>query len=185
MNLILTQEFVCFVITHKDSGDAAESWRSTVGAEAVLRLLNETPDWDPLILEIIEQTPKDSVVDWKLLWRNPQPKWASDGNRVVQLGDRAHSFLPTSGNGATQAMEDALSLATCLRLGGRDKVVQSVKSHVLMRYALVVTTATGIPSSNTISIDLSEYLLCSEWALPIAKRFTRLTWIISDGILRK
>ena len=37
---------------------------------------------------------------------------------MVQVGDSAHSFIPTSGNGATQALEDAITLATCLELGG-------------------------------------------------------------------
>ena len=39
---------------------------------------------------------------------------------MVQLGDAAHAFLPTSGNGATQAIEDAVCLAECLRLGCAD-----------------------------------------------------------------
>lgn len=57
----------------------------------------------------------------------------------MQLGDAAHSFLPTSGNGATQAVEDALSLSTCLRLGGRENVVNSVRAHVKLRYERVST----------------------------------------------
>lgn len=95
--------------------------------------MDTVPGWDPLLREVMACTPQDCVIDWKLLWRNPQPKWSSDGGRVVQLGDSAHSFVPTSGNGATQAMEDALSLATCLRLGGSDRVMDSVRAHVLMR----------------------------------------------------
>ena len=53
---------------------------------------------------------------------------------MVQLGDAAHTFIPSSGNGATQAIEDALSLATCLRLGGKDHVPTAVKVHVKLRY---------------------------------------------------
>ena len=55
----------------------------------------------------------------------------------MQLGDSAHSFLPTSGNGATQAMEDCISLATCLRLGGRKGVAESTKAHARLRFERV------------------------------------------------
>ena len=40
----------------------------------------------------------------------------------------AHTFLPSSGNGATQAMEDATSLAACLALAARDTRSQGSKS---------------------------------------------------------
>jgi len=33
--------------------------------------------------------PKDQLVDWQLMWRDPQPKWTSPGGRVVQLGAAA------------------------------------------------------------------------------------------------
>lgn len=122
----------------KDTGNADESWRGTGSAEDVLRVMKESPGWDPAVLEVVAQTPDDTVIDWKLLWRDPKPKWHSDGGRVIQLGDSAHSFLPTSGNGATQAMEDSLSLATCLTLGGRDALKDSVKAHALMRYVLTL-----------------------------------------------
>jgi 2-polyprenyl-6-methoxyphenol hydroxylase-like FAD-dependent oxidoreductase len=48
--------------------------------------------------------------------RNPNRKWVSKHGRVVQVGDSAHPFLPTSANGATQALEDSITLATCLRV---------------------------------------------------------------------
>lgn len=68
------------------------------------------------------------------MWRDPQPQLASPGGRVVQLGDAAHTFIPSSGNGATQAIEDAVSLATCLQLGGKDNIPAAVKVHVKLRY---------------------------------------------------
>ena len=42
-------------------------------------------------------------------------------------------FLPTSGNGATQAIEDAITIAECLKNGGRDNLQQAVKVHTLLR----------------------------------------------------
>jgi hypothetical protein len=53
---------------------------------------------------------------------------------VVQIGDAAHSFLPASGNGATQAIEDAVSLASCLRFGALISVAEAVRAHVRLRF---------------------------------------------------
>jgi hypothetical protein len=53
------------------------------------------------------------------------------------VGDSAHSFIPTSGNGATQALEDAITLATCLQLGGKGSVATSTKAYNLLRYERV------------------------------------------------
>ena len=68
------------------------------------------------------------------MWRDPQPQWASQGGRIVQLGDAAHPFLPTSLSGGTMAMEDAYSLAACLSIGGKGDVPLATKVHNKLRY---------------------------------------------------
>jgi hypothetical protein len=90
--------------------------------------------WAPIFKELIKLTPPKTIVNFELFWRNPQPKWASPGARVVNIGDAAHSFLPASGNGATQAIEDAISLASCLQIGGRDNIPEAVRAHVRIRF---------------------------------------------------
>ena len=39
----------------------------------------------------------------------------SPGRRIALVGDAAHPFLPTSMQGASQAMEDGVTMAVCLR----------------------------------------------------------------------
>ena len=90
--------------------------------------------WAPMMKELIKLTPPKTIINFELFWRNPQPSWSSPGSRVVQIGDCAHSFLPTSGNGATQAMEDAVSIATCLQIGGKANIPLSVKTHINFRF---------------------------------------------------
>jgi 2-polyprenyl-6-methoxyphenol hydroxylase-like FAD-dependent oxidoreductase len=80
-------------------------------------MLQDLPDWDPQFMSLIKNTPDGTVNDWLLLFRDPEPKWVSPAGRVTQAGDSAHPFLPTSANGASQAMEDATVLATTLRMG--------------------------------------------------------------------
>jgi 2-polyprenyl-6-methoxyphenol hydroxylase-like FAD-dependent oxidoreductase len=76
-------------------------------------------------------------MDFKLMWRDPQPKWVSPASHVVQLGDAAHTFMPSSGNGGTQALEDAISLATCPRTAGREKIAQATRVHNVLRFQRV------------------------------------------------
>lgn len=90
--------------------------------------------WAPIFKELVKTTPPNTIVNFELLWRDPQPSWTSPGARVIQIGDSAHSYLPASSNGATQAIEDAVSLATCLQLsGGKEHIPEAVRSHVRFR----------------------------------------------------
>lgn len=84
--------------------------------------------------EVMKATPYNLVFDWKLMWRDPSPQWTSKGGRVVQIGDAAHPFLPTSFSDGTMAMEDAYSLAACLQIAGKKDVLLATKVHNKLRY---------------------------------------------------
>ncbi|KAI3394531.1 hypothetical protein diail_2580 [Diaporthe ilicicola] len=107
-------------IVHNDiAGTSQESWANKVSPEYVVEFLKENyPEVPEYLHKLVRTAPQDAIIDWQLLWRDPQPNVASPLGRVVQVGDSAHTFLPSSGNGAVQGIEDAISLATCLELGG-------------------------------------------------------------------
>lgn len=90
--------------------------------------------WDPRVAAIIAKTPESQLIDHKLLWRDPLPRWVSDKGRVMLIGDSAHTFLPTSIQGAGQAMEDAATIAICLQLAGKDKIPLALRTCQKMRY---------------------------------------------------
>lgn len=94
----------------------------------------KTQKWAPIFRDLVALTPDNTIVNFELLWRNPQPSWTSPGARVIQVGDAAHSYLPASGNGATQAIEDAISIASCLQIAGREKIPLAVRCHIRFRY---------------------------------------------------
>jgi hypothetical protein len=121
----------------QDTGTSAESWYNATAPEDVLKYTSTIPGWPSIMDRVIKTTPKDGIIDWKLMWRDPQPIWASPQGRVVQVGDAAHTFIPSSGNGATQAIEDAVSLATCLQIGGRENLKWAVKVHNKLRFERV------------------------------------------------
>ncbi|KAK7419276.1 hypothetical protein QQX98_003428 [Neonectria punicea] len=119
----------CWVLTHKDDHDIDESWSFPGKLEEVFEVLK---DWDPVCKAIVEKTP--SLVDWKLVYRDPLPTWISKKGRISLLGDAAHPFLPTSAQGATQAMEDGVSIAVCLRRAGKDHIPAALATHQEIRY---------------------------------------------------
>ena len=100
--------------------------------ETVLSTLKEE-DWSQDIWDLVKAAPVDSVIDWKLKFRNPQPNWTSPHGYVLQIGDAAHSYLPHSANGATQAMEDSVSIASCLQLAGKEQVPLAARVHNKLR----------------------------------------------------
>jgi len=76
-------------------------------------------------------------VDWKLVYRDPLPTWVSKHGRIALLGDSAHPFLPTSAQGATQALEDGVTLAVTLKRAGKENVPAAVKAYQDIRYERV------------------------------------------------
>ena len=105
-----------------------------LNASDALECLEETGlSWDKRSLSVIARTPSNSVIDYKITWRDPDPVWTSQGGRIVKLGDAAHAFIPNSSNGATQAMEDGQSLAACLRLAGKNGIALATRMHTKFR----------------------------------------------------
>jgi len=125
-------EDVCWVITHKDDADIEESWSFPGKIEDVVSIVK---NWDPRCAAIISKAP--SAVDWKLVYRDPLPTWVSKQGRLALIGDSAHPFLPTSIQGASQAMEDGITLAINLALAGKEDVPTAVRAFEAMRYRRV------------------------------------------------
>ena len=65
----------------------------------------------PLITELVRQTPE--IHAYPIHDLPHVPRWRD--RRVVLIGDAAHATSPSSGQGASLALEDAAFLATCLR----------------------------------------------------------------------
>ncbi|KAF2118836.1 hypothetical protein BDV96DRAFT_619938 [Lophiotrema nucula] len=147
LGLMVSPEFIAWGLTPRDSSVQAggvppiESWDPDVDPEEVVKVLRRVPDWDPAIEGLISATPKGAVVHWPLLWRNLRRDWTSKGGRVVQIGDAAHSTVPASASGGTLAIEDAITLATCLELScsassGRGSTL-GTRIYNLLRYERV------------------------------------------------
>ncbi|MEH2183187.1 FAD-dependent monooxygenase [Nostoc sp.] len=69
-------------------------------------------DWPTPIPELIAATDETSILKTDLYDRVPIPKWSF--SNITLLGDAAHPTLPTMGQGACMAIEDALVVTQCL-----------------------------------------------------------------------
>ena len=83
---------------------------------------------------LFEVTPVGKTIDFKLVYRPAIDKWTSKGGRIILIGDAAHANLPTAGQGASQAMEDAVTVAHCLEAANGDvklalEAAQRIRYH--------------------------------------------------------
>jgi FAD-dependent urate hydroxylase len=69
-------------------------------------------NWPEPVRKMIEQTPIERINKIYVHDHDPVETWHR--NNVIMIGDAAHAPLPTSGQGACQALEDAWHLANCL-----------------------------------------------------------------------
>lgn len=119
-----------WILTHKDSADIAESWFTEGNMDDVRELVK---GWDPEITDAIKQT--ENCLDWKICYRDPIPTWVSKtSHRIVLLGDSCHPHLPTSAQGASQAVESAAVLALCLKMAGKGRLPIATRVYEKLRF---------------------------------------------------
>ncbi len=69
--------------------------------------------WAAPIVDFIQATPQEAIIHNDILDRKPLKHWGR--GRVTLLGDAAHAATPNLGQGACQAIEDAVTLAHAVR----------------------------------------------------------------------
>jgi salicylate hydroxylase len=115
--------FVGFVPTDEQM---KESW-SAPGDPAALA--QEFAGWDPMVETIIAQV--TTTFRWGLYDREPLTTWTR--GRLTLLGDAAHPMLPHVGQGANQAIEDAIALAVVLSNADRASAPRALLIYESLR----------------------------------------------------
>jgi 2-polyprenyl-6-methoxyphenol hydroxylase-like FAD-dependent oxidoreductase len=80
-------------------------------------------DFTDPVLRVIEATSEEAIFRTDVFDRPPDERWG-DG-RVTLLGDAAHPMTFAVGQGAAQALEDALAIGRVLGEGGADADVEA------------------------------------------------------------
>jgi 2-polyprenyl-6-methoxyphenol hydroxylase-like FAD-dependent oxidoreductase len=85
--------------------------------------------WHGPIAEVAEATDEDAILRNDVYYLEPLPRWHA--GRLVLVGDAAHATTPGVGQGAAQAIEDAVVLAD--RLAHRDELQSAFAEYEAIR----------------------------------------------------
>ena len=125
--------YVGFVPTDEEM---KESW-SAPGDPDVLR--QAFAGWDPRIRQLLQEV--EATFRWALYDREPLPTWTRQ--RLTLLGDAAHPMLPHLGQGANQAIEDGMALATILARSDRTTAPSALLAYERLRRERVAQVQRG------------------------------------------
>jgi salicylate hydroxylase len=113
-----------------------ESW-SAPGDPDVLR--QAFAGWDARICQLLSEV--QVTFRWALYDREPLPVWTR--HRLSLLGDAAHPMLPHLGQGANQAIEDGMALATILARADRATAPSALLAYERLRRERVAQVQRG------------------------------------------
>ena len=94
---------VALVPDERAKEDETNSWTTKAQLTDVLRDFEAFPEWTKAPFRHAEE-----IGLWQLRDTDPLPRWHK--GRMILIGDAAHAMLPTQGQGASQAVEDAEAL---------------------------------------------------------------------------
>jgi len=115
------------IVAIAPAGDwRSESW--TADGE-ISDLMREFEHWDARVRQLIVSATQTKR--WALFDRAPLEQWTA--GRVTLLGDAAHAMLPFLAQGAAQCVEDAVTLAGCLKSADPDRVETALKRYEELR----------------------------------------------------
>jgi 2-polyprenyl-6-methoxyphenol hydroxylase-like FAD-dependent oxidoreductase len=88
-------------------------------------------DWPEPVRRIVAATPAARINKIYVHDHDPVPTWHR--HNLIMIGDAAHAALPTSGQGACQALEDAWHLANCVA-AQPDDLGQALEAFTALRF---------------------------------------------------
>ncbi|KAL3480512.1 hypothetical protein BJX99DRAFT_244260 [Aspergillus californicus] len=97
------------------------SWTTPVDKEEMVDVIKDWKCRDQII-PVIDKISSDQFFLCPLVRAGVLDSWVSPNGRVALIGDAAHPFFPTSAQGASQAIEDAATVAETLHLAGKSNI---------------------------------------------------------------
>ncbi|KAJ6512654.1 FAD/NAD(P)-binding domain-containing protein [Mycena sanguinolenta] len=101
-----------FVGMYADPDQESADWTQNATIEEVRAKFH---GFHPKFLRILDLSPRTPILKWQMRYLPALPTWTR--GRAALLGDAAHATLPSLGQGAAMAIEDAAVLGCLLPLG--------------------------------------------------------------------
>jgi 2-polyprenyl-6-methoxyphenol hydroxylase-like FAD-dependent oxidoreductase len=133
-------------------------------------LLELFRNWHEPVEALIEATEETAILRNDVYDRPPLRRWSV--GRVTLLGDAAHPMTPDMGQGACQAIEDAVILADCL--ADSEPIAASLRAYEARR----------IPRTRRVVRESRRAATIAQWSHPLACRF-REVFLRSRYVARK
>lgn len=106
--------------------DVEESWSAPGDVAAFAAAY---AGWAPTVQRVISAM--DHTFRWGIYDREPLTSWSTE--RITLLGDSAHAVTPHLGQGANQAVEDAITLAVLLEGAGPEDIGDRLARYDALR----------------------------------------------------
>ena len=110
---------------------------------------------DPVLGNILAATQGDDMRLDVLLRRDPLRTWGR--GRITLLGDAAHPVLPHTGQGAAQALEDAVALGLALDgrrpIAGALRLYEQVRGSRTRRFVAMGPRIAGVTTTHSRFVD--------------------------------
>jgi 2-polyprenyl-6-methoxyphenol hydroxylase-like FAD-dependent oxidoreductase len=141
-------------------------------------LLNLFRGWHEPIEAAIEATDEGAILRNDIVDRIPLKRWTK--GRVTLLGDAAHPMTPNLGQGACQAIEDAVVLADCVSENANlAEALKTYEARRLERANRIVKQSWRIGKMGQLENDFLRALRNSFIKLiPASAQLKQLEWII-------
>jgi len=135
-----------------------------------VEVLRRVGDWHEPIPQLVAATPPDQVLHNDMLDIDPVPTFVKD--RVVLLGDAAHAMTPDLGQGACQALEDAVVLAA-----HADDLSAYDRERRARVHPMMAAARAGVArNSNTSTLRHCALLVAARLIPPTAWRKATAQW---------
>lgn len=119
-------------------------------------LLDRFGDWPDAVPALIEATDDAAILRNDMYDRRPVARWSA--GRVTLVGDAAHPMTPNQGQGACQALEDAVALGESLKQCSNLTAAFTMYEALRMKRA---NSAVTLSRQATRGVQLENRLACA------------------------
>jgi 2-polyprenyl-6-methoxyphenol hydroxylase-like FAD-dependent oxidoreductase len=153
--------------------------RDETGDQKKQRMYDLFRGWHRPIEATIEATDPSTIIRASIYEMEPLQQWCK--GRVTLLGDAAHAMTPNMGQGACQAIEDAVVLGACLR--DEDDIPTALRNYETKRIQRVQRVALQSRRIGWLA-QLEQPLACEVRNALVKRFYTRwltneLNWLLS------